>query len=280
MKKYWMVIILWGLLRIAQAELSVTNFAVVQQEGTKQMVLSYDLFSTRTNAVTVNVSISNNMEVVNSSSMVGDIGTGVVVGVNREIIWDMATDWNGEVANLTYVISVDDGLSSFINVMKTGQTNSYLVGDDGDLQRGITPPNPRFVDNGDGTVLDSLTGLMWITEPHAVSGNSDSLDWTNAISFCNGLEFAGYDDWVLPNVRELETLVNCGKGSWGDRTSEWLNSEELPFSGIYPQLYWTSTTYFMNNTYAWSVALGTGEIDKAEKSQSHYAWPVRSGQVE
>ena len=45
-------------------------------------------------------------------------------------------------------------------VPKTGLTSSYLTGDDGDLQKGVPSPNPRFTNNGDGTVTDNLTGLM------------------------------------------------------------------------------------------------------------------------
>ena len=47
-------------------------------------------------------------------------------------------------------------------VPKTGQTTGYATGDDGALQKGVAWPNPRFTDNGDGTVTDNLTGLIWL----------------------------------------------------------------------------------------------------------------------
>ena len=47
-------------------------------------------------------------------------------------------------------------------VPKTGQTTSYATGDDGNHQTGISSPNPRFTDNGDGTVMDKQTGLVWL----------------------------------------------------------------------------------------------------------------------
>ena len=47
-------------------------------------------------------------------------------------------------------------------VEKTGQTTSYATGDDGDLEKGLAWPNPRFTDNEDGTVTDNLTGLIWL----------------------------------------------------------------------------------------------------------------------
>ena len=47
-------------------------------------------------------------------------------------------------------------------VPATGQTDSVAAGDDGDLQKGVPWPDPRFTDNGDGTVTDHLTGLIWL----------------------------------------------------------------------------------------------------------------------
>ena len=47
-------------------------------------------------------------------------------------------------------------------VPKTGQTVMYRSQDDGDLQKGVAIPSPRFVDNGDETVTDNLTGLVWL----------------------------------------------------------------------------------------------------------------------
>ncbi len=46
-------------------------------------------------------------------------------------------------------------------VEKTGQTVIVEAGDDGDLQKGVSWPNPRFKDNGDGTIKDELTKLIW-----------------------------------------------------------------------------------------------------------------------
>ena len=45
---------------------------------------------------------------------------------------------------------------------KTGQATSWGAGDDGDLEGGVAWPNPRFADNGDGTITDNLTGLIWL----------------------------------------------------------------------------------------------------------------------
>ena len=63
-------------------------------------------------------------------------------------------------------------------VEKTGQTTSPGTRDDGALQRGVTWPSPRFTDNGDGTVTDNLTGLIWLKD----ANYDGEKRWTNALT--------------------------------------------------------------------------------------------------
>ena len=62
-----------------------------------------------------------------------------------------------------------------------------------------------FHDNGNGTVSDSVTGLMW----QQGDGQNDDggRTWEEALGYCENLSLGGHSDWRLPNVRELETLV-------------------------------------------------------------------------
>ena len=53
-----------------------------------------------------------------------------------------------------------------------------------------------------GVYLDPKSGLLWATED-----NGRDIDWHRAATFCNGLVLAGYDDWALPSLDELETLL-------------------------------------------------------------------------
>ena len=87
----------------------------------------------------------------------------------------------------------------------TGQTTSYTTGDDGDLQMGIPWPFPRFTDNEDGTVTDNLTHLMWTKNAQQIPG---IMTWYAAVNACNDLIFADYDDWRLPNAKELLSLID------------------------------------------------------------------------
>ena len=68
--------------------------------------------------------------------------------------------------------------SSGIVVPVTGQTTIYYPGDDGEIQSGLIWPDPRFTDNGDGTVTDNLTGLIWLKDGNCFGRNmwEDSLD--------------------------------------------------------------------------------------------------------
>jgi len=60
-----------------------------------------------------------------------------------------------------------------------------------------------YVDNGDGTITDNATGLMWMK-----NDNGAAISWENALSYAEGLEYAGYTDWRLPNAKELQSIVD------------------------------------------------------------------------
>jgi len=155
-------------------------------------------------------------------------------------------------------------------VPKTGQTTSYAPGDDGDLQMGIPWPEPRFTDNSDGTVTDNLTGLMWAKDGAILPEHQ--YGWYGTLVFCNDLSLAGYDDWRMPNMREMLSLVDhemlCPALPAGH-----------PFENIHGHPYWTSTSHKYNpNTYALAVYMCYGkawEIWKADLSI--LVLPVRGG---
>lgn len=99
-------------------------------------------------------------------------------------------------------------------VPKTGMTTSEGTGDDGDLERGVTWPNPRFLDNLDGTIKDNLTGLIWLKNANCFGQRT----WSQALSDCNGLASGQCDltdssnvgDWRLPNIKEMQSLIHFG----------------------------------------------------------------------
>jgi hypothetical protein len=60
-----------------------------------------------------------------------------------------------------------------------------------------------FIDNGDGTISDQATGLMWQQADSAAGYN-----WQEALAYAEGLDFAGHDDWRLPNAKELQSILD------------------------------------------------------------------------
>jgi len=169
-----------------------------------------------------------------------------------------------------------------IQLPKTGQTKCYDTngvqipcagtGQDGELQMGVPWPSPRFHDNGNGTVTDSLTGLMW-TKNANLPGST--MTWYQAVDYCNNLTQGGYTDWRLPNVNELESLTNDDEPN----VAVWLNSQG--FTNVQSGYYLSATTVAYYPDYAWIVYMGDGSVvyfySKSE-IYDFYAWPVRAGQ--
>jgi hypothetical protein len=157
-------------------------------------------------------------------------------------------------------------------VEKSGQTSSYATGDDGDKEEGIAWPDSRFSDNGDGTVTDNLTGLIWLQDANSFGQRS----WADALSDCNSLAdgAAGLTDgsvagdWRLPNVNELQSLIDFGNYNPALPTGH-------PFSNVQSSNYWSSTTCAPSTASAWGVYMGYGGVSGYTKSNSYYVWPVR-----
>ena len=158
-------------------------------------------------------------------------------------------------------------------VPKTGQKEKDDTlpygGDDGDLQKGVAWPDPRFTDNGDGTVTDNMTGLVWTKNANIFEV---AQTWDTAVDKCNFLTDPG-GDWRLPNVRELNSLVDYGQ------YYPVLPSGH-PFLNVQLSPYWTSTTYAPNEYLSWGVSLDNGYNAPAYYKTIPYGfvWCVRDGQ--
>ncbi|MFO1421394.1 MAG: DUF1566 domain-containing protein [Candidatus Competibacteraceae bacterium] len=171
-------------------------------------------------------------------------------------------------------------------VAKTGQTTSYGTRDDGALapQTGAAWPNPRFTDNGNGTVTDNLTGLVWLKNV----GCTGTMTWSAARTWAAALAAGscGLSDgstagqWRLPTIKELSSLIHAGVGSPAvpnsAGTGRWQEGD--PFAGVQSNAYWSSTTYVPDSSYAWDAYLADGNVSAISKTSSYYAWPVRGGQ--
>jgi hypothetical protein len=127
----------------------------------------------------------------------------------------------------------------------------------------------RFVADKD-MVYDRLTGLRW-AKMDALS--SDTLNWTDAldsIRSMNAAGFHGHADWRLPNVRELESLIDV-------RRHTPALTDGHPFGQI-PQGCWSSTTSVYEPRYAWVVYMQDGAVGVGYKKHANFhVWVVRSG---
>ena len=158
---------------------------------------------------------------------------------------------------------------------KTGQTALYAAGDDGDLQNGVDWPEPRFEDNGDGSITDHLTGLVWLKNANCAG----YMNWNQALTYCNNLasgscgltDGSAVGDWRLPNRKELLSLIDYS------RQQPALSQGHL-FDNVQSSYYWSATTSANYTRYARIVSMGRGIVGSSSKSHSCYVWPVRAGQ--
>ena len=167
---------------------------------------------------------------------------------------------------------------NFAPVPKTGQTTPYAPGDDGTLQKGVATRTPRFTDNANGTVTDNLTGLIWLKDANSFGVLKS---WDEALSAAATLASGTFNltdgskagDWRLPNLRELQSLIDYGQFNPPLPANH-------PFTGVQSYYYWSSTTDTGDTTSALEVALGgNGLADSYYKTiADDYVWCVRGGQ--
>ena len=117
--------------------------------------------------------------------------------------------------------TVEGGYNSAFGVNHvTGHIKAYSANAQGPVGgkyvravRGNSYGENDFVDNGDNTVTDKATGLMW-----AKNDDEITLDWPGALLYAKNSELAGHSDWRLPNVKELQSIVDYSRSPSAEDT--------------------------------------------------------------
>ena len=185
-------------------------------------------------------------------------------------------------------------------VPKTGQTRCYAAtwpvaeipcagtGQDGELQKGIAWPAPRFTDNMNGTVVDNLTGLVWLKNADCLNGvrtRDEALKFANSLYDGYGLPAALLDcglsdgstagQWRLPNRFELESLLDLSQAGPALPPGH-------PFINVRNNCYWTSSfhSFYYTLRVGWTVHFSSGDVIPRSwvlEEERSYVWPVRDG---
>ena len=123
----------------------------------------------------------------------------------------------------------------------------------------------RFVDNADGTITDTLTGLMWQKQDE-----QNSITWEESLTGFNTLLLGGYSDWRMPTREELRSITDY--------------SRTVPaiFSDVFPNAvsgnYWTSTPHSYQTGHIWCIHLYNGNDNYQTANNTYYSRAVRGGQ--
>ncbi len=143
----------------------------------------------------------------------------------------------------------------------------------------IWPPPPRFLDNGDGSSMDRMTGVNWLKDGNCFGRKS----WQEALevisdfnSNSSAYKCKGYDalsgDWQMPSIDDLKGLVNPAQ----EDSAAWLNKQgvsNVQFGGDY----WSTSETLINLYYTKVLRFkGQGEIRAFPKSLKFFVWPRRA----
>jgi hypothetical protein len=209
------------------------------------------------------------------------------IGVGNHAITLRVTDDDGNQDTDTVTARV------YIGIKKTGQIKSYnedgeeiddgSIRDDGFYQKGVTPLYSR--DESNGTVTDHITGLMWqdntevyrswLNEENYLICREDSqssackdTSGDTAMTYCDDLNLSGYSDWRLPNIRELQSIVDYH-----------MEKPALPYIFRYRRAgyFWSSNSVVGHESYGWMVSFEYGDANGYLKNGQLFIRCVRDG---
>jgi len=186
--------------------------------------------------------------------------------------------------NAAWAVKGNGGM--FNRLPWTGQYVTFTPGDDGSVQSGIPPTFPRWVDKGDGTVVDTVTGLVWLKQADCIQDT-----WANAAAAVDALSSGqcGLTDgsepgsWHVPSRSEMLSMADRMENNQGDFFSQtYLNWNKTVFQeAIFTnfvrfQYYWTSTPDAADPAKAWTIFSCDFGVYDSPRENVGYTLAVRS----
>ncbi len=142
----------------------------------------------------------------------------------------------------------------------------------------------RYIDNGDGTVTDTRSGLIWLKNANCFGEQNWKTAMQSAAKLADGQcglsDGSKAGDWRLPTKEEWKAMIDTKYRtpviSNAAGTDKWQEGDT--FSGVQASTYWSSTAYASDTGYAWNVYLGGGGVFLVFKTNmNYYVWPLRGG---
>jgi len=221
-----------------------------------------------------------------SGTVSGEAQSGVTITLSGDDSDSTITNLNGDytfsgLENGSYaVIPTKSGytfspVSENITISDSDETEVDFIATDVVITIG------RFTDNGDGTVTDARTGLLWLKDANCFNG---SLNWNAAMLFVAGLnsgecgltDESEAGDWSLPTKADLQGIGTDPPSAWEDGPPSGIwTTPSAPFVSVFTSHYWSCTEYYTIGL-AWNVFMGHGGTYASDKIKDYYyVWPVR-----
>lgn len=185
---------------------------------------------------------------------------------NAEYWWTADRQKNDP--NKIWVTNSGGGIGNHLKTetVSAGGTKKYHAR----VVRDMNPPvtlSARFENTGEAAVKDHMTSLMWQKNPAPTA-----FSWEDALSYAEGLSWSGFDDWRLPNIKELQSLQDV------KLIQPCINTVFFPAIGI--KKYWSSTSLANQETKAWYMDTNFGITTYDLKTSANYVLCVRGNSEE
>ena len=130
-----------------------------------------------------------------------------------------------------------------------------------------------FVDNGDNTITDQKTRLIWQKQD-----DDSKRSMENALNYCENLTLGGSSAWRLPNIKELESIVDDSKVSPSINTSYFTDTKYIPYTNYISSSHYVRDYGYID--YSWSVTFNSGEaaLQDSSSNSNSYVRCVSGGQ--